>query len=90
VVVWYFPRRVVTLGCSHKDGTQWETHDRLEASFKNNKHESMPGDASSALEMREFKGALKASLSLTRNHSSNQTLDQRNQVLALGGKGEVE
>jgi hypothetical protein len=50
----------------------------------------MPEDASSALEMREFEGALKASLSHTRNHSSNQTLAQRNQVLALGGRGEVE
>jgi hypothetical protein len=47
-------------------------------------------DASSALEMREFKGALKASLSHTRKHSANQTVEQRNQVLALGGRGEVE
>jgi hypothetical protein len=60
---------------------------RLEASFKSNKHESMLGDASSALEMREFEVALKASLSHTRNHSSNQTLGQRNQVLPLGGRG---
>jgi hypothetical protein len=50
----------------------------------------MPGDASSALEIREFEGALKASLSHTRYPSSNQTLGQRNQVLALGGRGEVE
>jgi hypothetical protein len=49
----------------------------------------MPGDASSALEMREFEVALKASLSHSRNHS-NQTLGQKNQVLALGGRGEVE
>jgi hypothetical protein len=63
---------------------------RLEASFKSNKHESMPGDASSALEMREFEGALKASLTLTRNHFSTQTLAQRNQILTLGGRGEVE
>jgi hypothetical protein len=47
----------------------------------------MLGDASSALEMREFEVALKASLSHTRNHSSNQTLGQRNQVLPLGGRG---
>jgi hypothetical protein len=50
----------------------------------------MLGDASSALEMREFEGALKASLFHTRNYSSNQTLAPRNQVLALGGRGEVE
>jgi hypothetical protein len=50
----------------------------------------MPEDASSALEMREFEGALKASPTLTTNHFSTQTLDQRNQVLALGGRGEVE
>jgi hypothetical protein len=62
----------------------------LEASLKSKKHELMPEDASSALEMREFEGALKASLTLTRNHSSTKTLSQRNQVLALGGRGEVE
>jgi hypothetical protein len=50
----------------------------------------MPGDASSALEMGEIKGALKASLTLTRNHFSTQTLAQRNLVLALGEWGEVE
>jgi hypothetical protein len=50
----------------------------------------MPGDASSVLEMWELTGALKPSLSLTRNHSSTQTLAQSNQVLALGGRGEVE
>jgi hypothetical protein len=77
-------------GAPHQEGTQRETHKRLEASFKSNKHESMPGDASSVLEMWEFKGALKPSLSLTRNHSSTQTLAQSNQVLALGGRGEVE
>jgi hypothetical protein len=43
----------------------------------------LPGDASSALEMGKFEGALKASLNLTRNHFSTQ-------VLALGGRGEVE
>jgi hypothetical protein len=77
-------------GAPHQEGTQRETHNRLEASFKNNKHKLMPGDASSVLEMREFEGALKASLSFTWNHSSTQTLAQRNQVLALGGRGEVE
>jgi hypothetical protein len=50
----------------------------------------MPGDASSALEMREFEGALKASLILIRNHFFTQTLAQRNQILALEGRGEVE
>jgi hypothetical protein len=78
------------LGAPHQEGTQRETPNLLEASFKSNKHESMPGDASSALEMREFEGALKASLTLTRNHFSTQTLAQRNQILALGGRGEVE
>jgi hypothetical protein len=43
----------------------------------------LPGDASSALEMGKFEGALKASPNLTRNHFSTQ-------VLALGGRGEVE
>jgi hypothetical protein len=50
----------------------------------------MPGDASSALEMRKFEGALKASLILIRKHFSTQVLAQRNQILALGGSGEVE
>jgi hypothetical protein len=63
---------------------------RLEASFKCNKYELMPGDASSALEMGETEGALKASLTLTRNHFSTQILAKRNQVLALGERGEVE
>jgi hypothetical protein len=49
-----------------------------------------PGDASSALEMRRFGGALKASLILTRNHFSTQALAQRNQILALEGRREVE
>jgi hypothetical protein len=43
-------------GAPHQEGTQRETHKRLEACFKSNKHESMPGDASSVLEMWEFKG----------------------------------
>jgi hypothetical protein len=50
----------------------------------------MLGDASSALEKGEFEGALKASLTLTRNHFSTQILAQRNQILDLGGRGEVE
>ena len=50
----------------------------------------MPGDASSALEMGRFEGAHKTSLILTRNHFSTQALAQRNQILALGGRGEVE
>jgi hypothetical protein len=37
-----------------------------------------------------FEGALKASLILTRNHFSTQALDQRNQIVALKGRGEVE
>jgi hypothetical protein len=53
-------------GAPHQEGTQRETPSCLEASSKSNKHESMPGDASSALEMGKFKGALKASLILTR------------------------
>jgi hypothetical protein len=47
----------------------------------------MPEDASSALEMREFEGALKASLSHTRNHSSNQTLGQSKES-SLGSRTE--
>ena len=54
-------------GAPHKEDTQRATPNHLEASFKSNKSESMPGDASSALEMREFEGALKASQSHTRN-----------------------
>jgi hypothetical protein len=77
-------------GAPHQEGTQRETHNRLEASFKSNKHKSMPRDASSAFEMREFERALKASLTLTRNHFSTQTLAQRNQILAQGARGEVE
>jgi hypothetical protein len=78
------------LGAPHKEGTQWKTPNRLEANFKSNKHELMPRDASSALEKREFEGALKASLTLTRNHFSTEILAQRNKILALGGRGEVE
>jgi hypothetical protein len=40
--------------------------------------------------MGRFEGALEASLILTRNHFSTQTLAQRNQILALGERGEVE
>jgi hypothetical protein len=47
-------------------------------------------DASSALEMKEIERALKASVTLTRNHFSTQTLTQRNQIMTLGGRGEVE
>jgi hypothetical protein len=47
-------------------------------------------DASSALEMGKFDGALKASLNLTRKHLSSQALAQRNQILALEERGEVE
>jgi hypothetical protein len=50
----------------------------------------LPRDVSSALEMGKFEGALKASLVLTRIHFSTQALAQRNQILALGGRGEVE
>jgi hypothetical protein len=50
----------------------------------------LPGDASSALEMGKFEGALKASLILTRNHFYTRALAQRNQILALGGRVEVE
>jgi hypothetical protein len=50
----------------------------------------LPGDASSAHEMGRFEGALKASLILTSNHLSTQALAQRNHLLALGGRGEVE
>jgi hypothetical protein len=49
-----------------------------------------PGDASSALEIGRFEGALKASLILTRNHFSTQALDQMNQILALEERGEVD
>jgi hypothetical protein len=40
--------------------------------------------------MGRFEGALKASLTLTRNHFSTQALSQWNQILALEGRGEVE
>jgi hypothetical protein len=78
------------LGALNQEGTQRETPNRLEESFKSNKHESMPGDASSALEMKEFEGAHKDSLTLTRNHFSTQTLAQRDQILALGGRVELK
>jgi hypothetical protein len=77
-------------GAPHKEGTQQATPNHLEASFKSNKHESMPGDASSALEMKEMEGALKASLSHTLNQFLTQALVQRNRVLALGGSGGEE
>jgi hypothetical protein len=63
---------------SHKEGTQRATPNRLEASFKSNKHDSIPEDASSALEMEEIEGALKATQSHTLNHFPTQTLTQRN------------
>jgi hypothetical protein len=47
-------------------------------------------DASSALEMGKFEGALKDSLNLTRKHLSTPALAQRNQRLALEERGEVE
>jgi hypothetical protein len=49
------------------------------------KSESMPGDASSALEMKEMDGSHKASQSHTLNHFLTQALAQRNQDLALRG-----
>jgi hypothetical protein len=49
-----------------------------------------PRDASSALEMGRFEGALKASLILSRKHFSTQALAQRNQILVLEERGEVE
>jgi hypothetical protein len=52
----------------------------------NQKHK----DASSALEMGRFEGALKASLILTRNHFSSQALAQRIQRFTLEERGEVE
>jgi hypothetical protein len=48
------------------------------------------GDASTALEMKEIEGALKATQSHTLNHLLTQALAQRNQVLALGGRGGEE
>jgi hypothetical protein len=54
-------------GAPHQEGTQRETPNRLEARFKSNKRESMPEDASSALEMKGFEGALKASQTHSRN-----------------------
>jgi hypothetical protein len=49
-----------------------------------------PEDASCALEIRRFEGALKDSLILTRNHFSTKALAQRNQILVLEKRGEVE
>jgi hypothetical protein len=74
-------------GAPHKEGTQRAMTNHLEASFKSNKRESMPGDASSAIEMKEMEGALKATQSHTLNHFLTQALAQRNQILALGGRG---
>jgi hypothetical protein len=62
----------------------------LKVSFKSNKRKSMPGDASSALEMVGIKGALKETQPQTLNHFSNQALAQRDQVLAPGGRREEE
>jgi hypothetical protein len=53
------------LGAPHKGGTQRATPNHLEASFKSNKSESKPEDASNALEMKGIKGGLKASQSHT-------------------------
>jgi hypothetical protein len=50
----------------------------------------MSGDASNALEMGRFEVSLKASLILTRYHFSTQALAQRNQILVVEGRGEVE
>jgi hypothetical protein len=50
----------------------------------------MPGNASSALEMKEMESSLKASQSHTLNHFLTQALAQRNQSLALGGRGGEE
>jgi hypothetical protein len=46
-------------GAPHQEGTKQETPNRLEASFKSNKHESMPGDASSTPKRGETKGLSK-------------------------------
>jgi hypothetical protein len=59
-------------GAPHKVGTQWVMSNRLEARFKSNKHKSMPVDDSSALEMKEMEGALKATQSHTLNHFLTQ------------------
>jgi hypothetical protein len=50
----------------------------------------LPRYASSAIEMGTFERALKAFLILTREHFSTQALAQRNQILALRERGEVE
>ena len=77
-------------GAPHGEGTQRATPNRLEANFKSNKRESMPGDASSALEMKEMDGALKTSQYHTLNQVLTQSLAQRRQGLALEGRGEEE
>jgi hypothetical protein len=87
------PRRGVIKtipGAPHKEGTQREMPNHLKVSFKSNKRKSMPGDASSALEMVGIKGALKETQPQTLNHFSNQALAQRDQVLAPGGRREEE
>jgi hypothetical protein len=48
----------------------------------------MLGDASSALEMKEMEGALKATQSHLLNHFLAQALGQRNQIMALEGEEE--
>jgi hypothetical protein len=68
-------------GAPHKEGTQRAAPNRLEASFKSNKRELMPRDASSALEMKEMEGSLKASQSHTLNHFLTQALAQKNKIL---------
>jgi hypothetical protein len=51
----------------------------------------MPVDASSTLEMKVIERALKATQSHTFNHFLTQALaHQRNQILAVGGRGGVE
>jgi hypothetical protein len=74
------------LGAPHKEGTPRATPNRPEASFKSNNRDSILEDASSALEMKEMEGALKATQSHTLNRFLTQALAQRNQILALGGR----
>jgi hypothetical protein len=47
----------------------------------------MSRDGSSALEMKEMEGSLKASSSHTLNYFLTQVLAQRKKILALGGRG---
>jgi hypothetical protein len=54
-------------GAPHEEGAQRTTPNCLLASFKSNKRRSMPGDASSALEMKGMNLSLKASQSHTTN-----------------------